>query len=56
MAESYRTINVKALSMVARALELWPALTFLLRCDDDIYLRVFPLLYHLERRAPVMYF
>ncbi|CAD7949927.1 unnamed protein product [Amoebophrya sp. A120] len=55
VVESYRTINVKALSMVARANELWPKLTFLLRCDDDIYLRVFPLLYHLERRTPVMY-
>ncbi|CAD7936776.1 unnamed protein product [Amoebophrya sp. A25] len=55
VAESYRTINVKALSMVARALEIWPRLTFLLRCDDDIYLRLFPMLYHLERRTPVMY-
>eukprot|EP00392_Amoebophrya_sp_AT5.2_P016754 g17050.t1 len=53
--ESYRTINVKALSMVARAVELWPKLTFLLRCDDDIYLRIYPLLYHLERRTPVLY-
>ncbi len=53
--ESYRTINVKALSMVVRANELWPHLHFLIRTDDDIYLRIWPFIYHLERRPPVMY-
>jgi hypothetical protein len=50
VSESYRTINVKALSIVEKAITIWSKLTFIVRCDDDIYLRVYPFLYHLEHR------
>ena len=55
MSESYRTINVKALSIIETSLTIWSKLTYLVRCDDDIYLRVYPFLYHLDNRSPVMF-
>ncbi|CAE8666489.1 unnamed protein product [Polarella glacialis] len=54
--ESYRTLNVKALSMLTWAHQTYPNLQWLVRHDDDVYLRAHALLAQLAARPPVRYF
>jgi len=53
--ESYRTINVKAFLMLDWAFDQFPHLQWLLRHDDDVYLRPLPVLAQLRARPPVRY-
>ncbi|CAJ1382420.1 unnamed protein product [Effrenium voratum] len=53
--ESYRTLNLKALAMLSWAHERFPNLQWLVRHDDDVYLRAPALLAQLASRPPVRY-
>eukprot|EP00928_Gymnodinium_smaydae_P001503 TRINITY_DN10549_c0_g1_i1.p1 TRINITY_DN10549_c0_g1~~TRINITY_DN10549_c0_g1_i1.p1 ORF type:complete len:346 (+),score=79.26 TRINITY_DN10549_c0_g1_i1:98-1039(+) len=54
--ESYRTLNLKAFSMLSWAWHTFPNLQWLVRHDDDVYLRAPALLAQLAARPPVRYF
>ena len=54
--ESYRTLNLKALSMLSWAHKTYPNLQWLVRHDDDVYLRAPALLAQLSSRPPIRYF
>ncbi|CAJ1337208.1 unnamed protein product [Effrenium voratum] len=53
--ESYEAVTLKALSMLHWARQSFPQLRFLVRGDDDVYLRPFFLLRQLEQRPAVGY-
>eukprot|EP00927_Polykrikos_kofoidii_P065798 TRINITY_DN61514_c0_g1_i1.p1 TRINITY_DN61514_c0_g1~~TRINITY_DN61514_c0_g1_i1.p1 ORF type:complete len:906 (+),score=125.73 TRINITY_DN61514_c0_g1_i1:348-2720(+) len=53
--ESYRTLNIKAFAMLSWAESNFPNLQWLVRHDDDVYLRASALLAHLDARPPVRY-
>ncbi|CAK9020416.1 unnamed protein product [Durusdinium trenchii] len=53
--ESYEAVTLKAMSMLHWAREHFPRLRYLIRADDDVYLRPAPLLRQLHRRPPVGY-
>eukprot|EP00927_Polykrikos_kofoidii_P047777 TRINITY_DN42062_c0_g1_i1.p1 TRINITY_DN42062_c0_g1~~TRINITY_DN42062_c0_g1_i1.p1 ORF type:complete len:891 (-),score=112.60 TRINITY_DN42062_c0_g1_i1:27-2549(-) len=53
--ETYKAVTLKAFSMLDWAFHAFPNLRFLIRADDDVYLRPWPLLAQLDRRPPVMY-
>lgn len=53
--ESYRAVTLKAFEMLEWMHMAFPNLRFLVRSDDDVYLRPGPLFAQLEQRAPVMY-
>lgn len=53
--ESYRTLSIKALSMLSWAFHAFPNLQWLVRHDDDVYLRAGALLAQLATRPPVRY-
>jgi len=54
-AEAYMAVTLKAFAMLDWAHRSFPNLRFLVRADDDVYLRPGPLFSQLERRPPVMY-
>eukprot|EP00435_Cladocopium_sp_Y103_P000532 s2010_g1.t1 len=56
VVESYRTLNIKALSMLSWAHKTYPNLQWLVRHDDDVYLRAPALLAQLSSRPPIRYF
>ena len=56
VVESYRTLNLKALSMLSWAHKTYPNLQWLVRHDDDVYLRAPALLAQLSSRPPIRYF
>lgn len=53
VTESYRTLNIKALSMLLWAHKRYPNLQWLVRHDDDVYLRAPALLAQLASRPPI---
>eukprot|EP00928_Gymnodinium_smaydae_P017956 TRINITY_DN16844_c0_g1_i1.p1 TRINITY_DN16844_c0_g1~~TRINITY_DN16844_c0_g1_i1.p1 ORF type:complete len:840 (-),score=175.41 TRINITY_DN16844_c0_g1_i1:76-2556(-) len=53
--EAYSAVTLKAFSMLAWARSAFPNLRFLVRADDDVYLRPGPLIAQLEKRPPVAY-
>jgi len=53
--EAYRAVTLKAFSMLHWTHRAFPNLRFLIRADDDVYLRPGPLLAQLERRPPIAY-
>lgn len=53
--EAYEAVTLKAFAMLFWAHSNFPNLRFLVRADDDIYLRPGLLLDQLERRPPVSY-
>jgi len=53
--EAYNAVTLKAFAMLDWASRSFPNLRFLVRADDDVYLRPGPLLRQLERRPPVAY-
>eukprot|EP00913_Durusdinium_trenchii_P015982 g15020.t1 len=55
VVESYRTLNIKALSMLSWAHRRYPNLQWLVRHDDDVYLRAPALLAQLASRPPIRY-
>ncbi|CAE7846869.1 GALT1 [Symbiodinium necroappetens] len=55
VVESYRTLNLKALVMLSWAEKRYPNLQWLVRHDDDVYLRAPALLAQLASRPPVRY-
>lgn len=55
VVESYRTLNLKALVMLSWAEKRYPNLQWLVRHDDDVYLRAPALLTQLASRPPVRY-
>eukprot|EP00930_Biecheleria_cincta_P014533 TRINITY_DN12466_c0_g1_i1.p1 TRINITY_DN12466_c0_g1~~TRINITY_DN12466_c0_g1_i1.p1 ORF type:complete len:778 (-),score=68.96 TRINITY_DN12466_c0_g1_i1:204-2537(-) len=55
VVESYRTLNLKAFSMMTWAHRKYPNLQWLVRHDDDVYLRATALLAQLSNRPPVRY-
>ena len=56
VVESYRTLNVKTISMLRWTHERFPNLQWVVRHDDDVYLRAPALLAQLAARPPVRYF
>lgn len=54
--ESYRALNVKAFTMLSWAWHAFPNLQWLVRHDDDVYLRATALLAQLRGRPPVRYY
>lgn len=53
--ESYKAVTLKAFSMLHWTSRRFPNLRFMVRADDDVYLRPGPLFAQLERRPPVAY-
>jgi len=53
--EAYKAVTLKAFAMLDWAYRAFPNLRFLVRADDDVYLRTGPLFAQLERRPPVTY-
>eukprot|EP00434_Breviolum_minutum_P023335 symbB.v1.2.020585.t1/scaffold1691.1/size105682/2 len=53
--EAYEAVTLKAMSMLHWAHLHFPHLRYLIRADDDVYLRPGPLLQQLEKRPPVGY-
>merc|ERR1740123_1209595 len=53
--EAYNAVTLKAFSMLAWVHRAFPNLRFVVRLDDDVYLRPGPVLAQLERRPPVSY-
>jgi len=51
--ESYRTLNLKALSLMAWTVHAFPNLQWIVRHDDDVYLRASALMGQLAARPPV---
>eukprot|EP00397_Hematodinium_sp_SG-2012_P032926 GEMP01035110.1.p1 GENE.GEMP01035110.1~~GEMP01035110.1.p1 ORF type:complete len:654 (+),score=98.06 GEMP01035110.1:33-1994(+) len=55
VVESYRRMNIKVLQMMNHVSSTYPDIIFLVRADDDIYLRIEPFLWMLSHRAPFFY-
>eukprot|EP00930_Biecheleria_cincta_P032599 TRINITY_DN22603_c0_g4_i1.p1 TRINITY_DN22603_c0_g4~~TRINITY_DN22603_c0_g4_i1.p1 ORF type:complete len:785 (+),score=92.12 TRINITY_DN22603_c0_g4_i1:254-2356(+) len=53
--ETYKAVTLKAFAMLHWARETFPNLRYLVRSDDDVYLRPGPLLSQLQRRPAVAY-
>lgn len=53
--EAYRTLNIKAFAMLSWARSNFPHLQWIVRHDDDVYLRPQPLLAQLAARPPMRY-
>jgi len=53
--EAYKAVTLKAFAMLDWAYAAFPNLRFLVRADDDVYLRTGPLFAQLERRPPITY-
>lgn len=53
--EAYNTVTLKAFAMLHWAYQTFPNLRWLVRSDDDVYLRPAPLLSQLQRRPAVAY-
>lgn len=53
--ESYKAVTLKAFCMLDWAYTAFPNLRFLVRVDDDVYLRPLPMIAQLEERPPIAY-
>mmetsp|Transcript_168515 Transcript_168515/g.535902 ORF Transcript_168515/g.535902 Transcript_168515/m.535902 type:complete len:819 (-) Transcript_168515:69-2525(-) len=54
--ESYRTLNLKALTLLSWTFHAFPNLQWIVRHDDDVYLRAGALMAQLAARPPVRYY